>query len=303
MMTIKPFFDPRTYTLTYVVYDAESQDAVLIDPVLDYEPWASKIWTESSDQVIAFIKEHDLKLHYIMETHAHADHLSGAQHVKQAFPDAKSVIGASITDVQTLFKGVFDLPEHFATDGSQFDRLLEPGEHVKAGTLTIEAIPTPGHTPACMTYKIEDAIFTGDTLFMPDVGTGRCDFPGGSSTDLYNSIQSNLYGLPEDTRVFVGHDYPEGKGREVAYETTIGQSKEMNVALPAARDLDDFTSWRDARDSGLAAPKLLFQSVQVNIDAGKLPEAAPNEVRYLKIPVNVFKPEVNLDDGLELQEP
>lgn len=302
-MDIKTFFDSRTYTLTYVVFDPTSKDAVLIDPVLDYEPWSSKIWTESSDEAIDFISSKGLRLHFILETHAHADHLSGAQHIKDAFPDAKSVMGEPITQVQALFKGVFDLPDTFATDGSQFDMLLKPGEQLRAGTLTIEAIPTPGHTPACMTYKMEDALFTGDALFMPDVGTGRCDFPGGSSSDLYHAIKDNLYTLPDTTRVFVGHDYPEGKGRDMAYETTIGESKRSNVALPASREKDDYITWRDKRDSSLAAPKLLFQSVQVNIDAGHLPAAARNEVRYLKIPVNVFKPEVHTTNELELQEP
>ncbi len=301
-MEIKTFFDERTYTLTYVVYDEETKDAVIIDPVLDYEPWSSKIWTESSDAAVEFVKDNDLTLHYILETHAHADHLSGAQHIKNSFPEAKIVIGERITQVQSLFKGVFDLPDAFATDGSQFDLLFKIGEPLEAGSITVDAIPTPGHTPACVTFKIDDAIFTGDALFMPDVGTGRCDFPGGSSEDLYNSIQDNLYTLPEDTRVFVGHDYPEGKGREYAYETTIGESKETNVALPAARTKDDYVSWRDARDSSLAAPKLLFQSVQVNIDAGQLPTAAKNEISYMKIPINVFKPEPKPEDGLELKE-
>lgn len=302
-MDIKTFFDSRTFTFTYVVFDAESKDAVVIDPVLDYDPRSSKVWTESSDEAINFIKEKKLTLHFILETHAHADHLSGAQHIKDAFPQAKIAIGEAITKVQTIFKGVFDLPAEFDTNGSQFDALLNPNEQLHAGALIIEAIPTPGHTPACMTYKVDDALFTGDALFMPDVGTGRCDFPGGSSSDMYHSIKENLYTLPDAMRVFVGHDYPEGKGRDVSYETTIGESKASNVALAANSKEDDYVSWRDARDATLAAPKLLFQSVQVNIDAGHLPDLAPNEMRYLKIPVNVFKPEIKPDDGLELTQP
>lgn len=301
-MDIKTFFDSRTYTMTYVVFDMTSKDAVIIDPVLDYEPWSSKVWTESSDEAIDFITSEGLHLHFILETHAHADHLSGAQHIKDAFPDAMSVIGEPITQVQALFKGVFDLPDTFATDGSQFDVLLQPGEQLRAGALTIEAIPTPGHTPACMTYKIDDALFTGDALFMPDVGTGRCDFPGGSSSDLYHSIKHNLYTLPDAMRVFVGHDYPEGRGREIAYETTIGKSKLTNVAITAHSKEVDYIEWRDRRDRNLAAPKLLFQSVQVNIDAGHLPASAQNKVRYLKIPINVFKPPINTEEGLELKE-
>lgn len=292
---IETFFDTRTYTLTYVVWDPETRDAVVIDPVLDYEPIGSKIWTESVDQVIEFLQENDLNLHYILETHAHADHLSGSQWIKEVYPDAKSAIGEKITVVQDVFKGVFDLPDTFVTDGSQFDRLLSDGEVVHAGSIAIEVIFTPGHTPACATYKVEDAVFTGDALFMPDVGTGRCDFPAGSSDDLYDSVAGRLYQLDDDVRVFVGHDYPEGRGREAAWETTIGESKATNVALPGNRERTDFTEWRDARDASLAAPRLLFQSVQVNVDAGRLPAPHANEKRYLRIPINVFRPVPNPD--------
>lgn len=301
MMTIQSFFDERTATITYVVFDPESRDAIVIDPVLDYDPAASKIWTESSDEVIAFLKSRDLHPHYLLETHAHADHLSGAQFIKEHFPLARIVIGERITEVQKIFKTVFGLPAGFATDGSQFDQLFKQGEPLHAGTLTIEAFHTPGHTPACMTYKIEDAIFTGDAIFMPDLGTGRCDFPGGSAQDLYHSIHEVLYALPDDTRMFVGHDYP--RDREAAWETTVGEQKEHNVALPASRSEQDFVSWRNARDRTLNAPKLLFQSVQVNIDAGHLPQPSENQQRYLKIPINVFKPEATSPDNLELRNP
>lgn len=288
MSVIKPFFDERTATLTYVVYDDETRDAVVIDPVLDYEAASSKIWTESSDVVRDFILGHELTLHLILETHAHADHLSGAQHLKSTFPEARLVIGQDIVQVQKIFKAVFGLPAGFATDGSQFDELIAPGSTISAGSLQISAIPVPGHTPACLAYQIEDAIFTGDAIFMPDLGTGRCDFPGGSASDLYHSIHEVLYTLPEETRMFVGHDYP--KGRDVAWETTVGAQKAHNVALPFGRCEDDFVAWRNKRDSTLNSPKLLFQSVQVNIDAGNLPDPDDNAVRYLKIPINVFKP-------------
>lgn len=301
MIQIQSFFDERTATITYVVFDMTSKDAIVIDPVLDYDPAASKIWTESSDEVIAFVKERALHLHYLLETHAHADHLSGAQLIKEQFPGARIVIGARITEVQKIFKSVFGLPAGFATDGSQFDLLIEEGEPLQAGTLTIEAFHTPGHTPACMTYKIEDAIFTGDAIFMPDLGTGRCDFPGGSAEDLYHSIHEVLYALPDATRMFVGHDYP--KNRDAAWETTVGAQKEGNVALPASRSREDFVAWRNARDSTLSAPKLLFQSVQVNIDAGNLPQPSENKQRYLKIPINVFKPEATSPENLELRNP
>jgi glyoxylase-like metal-dependent hydrolase (beta-lactamase superfamily II) len=289
-MEIKAFFDKRTFTLTYVVYDPKTRDAVVIDPVLDYEPGASKTFTESVEKVIEFIKGQGLKLHYVMETHAHADHLSGSQLFKDACPDVKVAIGARITDVQKKFKEIFDLPEGFATDGRQFDRLLDDGEVLEAGSLKIGTIYTPGHTPACAAYHVGDAIFTGDALFMPDQGTGRCDFPGGSADDLYTSVAERLYKLPDETRVFVGHDYQPGD-RDVAYESTIGAQKRGNVALPASRSREDFVSWRRTRDSSLAAPKLLYQSVQVNVDGGRLPEPGPNKIRYLKIPINAFRPE------------
>ena len=298
-MKIETFFDKRTYTLTYVVYDPESRDAVVIDPVLDYEPAASKTWTESVDQVITFLKDRQLRLHYVLETHAHADHLSGSQRIKDACPSAKVAIGSRITEVQQVFKTVFDLPDDFPTDGSQFDHLLADGEQVYAGTLSFKTLYTPGHTPACASYQFGDAVFTGDALFMPDSGSGRCDFPGGSATDLYHSVVDRLYTLPEQTRVFVGHDYQPG-GRQLAYESTIAEQKATNVALPADRSEADFVKFRQGRDATLAAPKLLMQSVQVNVDAGKLPEPSANELRYLKIPINAFKPDP--DAPVELLE-
>jgi glyoxylase-like metal-dependent hydrolase (beta-lactamase superfamily II) len=288
MMKIESFFDKRTYTVTYVVYDEATRDAVVIDPVMDYDPAASRTWFESVDAVDQFIKAQGLNLHYVMETHAHADHLSGAQEFKRRYPGVKLAIGARITEVQKVFKHVFDLPPSFATDGSQFDVLLKEGELLRAGSLTFETIYTPGHTPACATYKIEDALFTGDALFMPDMGTGRCDFPGGSAADLYDSIQK-LYALPDTTRVFVGHDYAPG-GRQYAWETTIGAQKAGNIQLKAGTTKEQFVALRTARDAKLDAPKLLFQSVQVNVDGGKLPDPNANEVRYLRIPINAFRP-------------
>ncbi|PKN44901.1 MAG: MBL fold metallo-hydrolase, partial [Deltaproteobacteria bacterium HGW-Deltaproteobacteria-20] len=284
-MDIKTFYDKRTFTLTYVVYDPSTRDAVVIDPVLDYEPASSKTWTESVDAVIDFVNKEKLRVRYVMETHAHADHLSGAQRIKDACPNVRLAIGARITEVQKVFKKIFDLPDAFPTDGSQFDVLLQDGSKLEAGSLTVETMFTPGHTPACATYKIGDAIFTGDAIFMPDGGTGRCDFPGGSATDLYRSITQRIFALPDNTRMFVGHDYQPG-GRELAYETTVGAQKESNVALRASTTEADFVSFREKRDATLNAPKLLFQSVQVNVDAGRLPSANRNEIRYLKIPLN-----------------
>ncbi len=226
----------------------------------------------------------------ILETHAHADHLSGARLVKKRFPDAPIAIGRRITEVQRIFKAVFALPPGFAVDGSQFDRLLDDDERVAAGSLAFRVLYTPGHTPACASYLFGDALFTGDALFMPDMGTGRCDFPGGSASDLYDSIVGRIYGLPEATRVLVGHDYQPG-GREVAWETTVGEQKRANVQLPAGRSREDFVAFRSERDKILAAPRLLFQSVQVNIDAGSMPDADSSNRRFLKIPINAFSPE------------
>lgn len=284
-MKIETFYDTSTYTLTYVVFDPESRDAVIIDPVLDYDVLSSATSTKSLEAVESFSKKEGLRLHYVLETHAHADHLSGSQYLKRRF-GAKVGIGSRIRDVQRVFKDVFDLPPSFAVDGSQFDRLFEDGEKVAAGTLEIEVIATPGHTPACVTYKIGDALFTGDALFIEDYGTGRCDFPSGSAEALYTSIHERLYALPDATRVFVGHDY-QPNGRPLRYETTIGRSKEANVQLRESTTRAEFVKKRNERDSSLSAPRLLYPSVQINIDAGRLPAPHANGRRYLSVPLNL----------------
>lgn len=282
-MQIKAFYDEATYTLTYVVFDESAHDAVVIDPVLDYEPGSSQISLESYQKVKDFIQEKQLKLHYVLETHAHADHLSSSQYFKKDFPEVKVGIGANITQVQSVFKGLFNWQE-LATDGSQFDVLFQDQEVVDAGSLKFKVMNTPGHTPACVSFIIEDAVFTGDALFMEDYGTGRCDFPGGSVDDSYTSIHNRLYSLPDATRVFVGHDY-QPDGRELKYETTIGVSKQKNKYLREDTSREEFVGFRTARDKTLAAPKLLLPSVQVNINAGTLPAAEDNGMSYLKIPV------------------
>jgi glyoxylase-like metal-dependent hydrolase (beta-lactamase superfamily II) len=287
-MRTHTFYDPQTYTLTYVVYDPDSRDAVVIDPVLDYDPQGSQTSLESIEKVSAFLTEQRLTLRHILETHAHADHLTGAQLLKRRF-GAAVVIGNRITDVQVTFKNIFDLPDSFATDGSQFDRLLSDGQGLQSGTLQVGAIGTPGHTPACMTYQIGDALFTGDALFIEDYGTGRCDFPQGSANDLYHSVHDKLYALPDTTRVFVGHDYQPG-GRALRFETTIGASKAHNIQLRQDTTLEQFVQFRQTRDKTLAAPRLLFPSVQVNVDAGRLPRTQKNGVRYLQVPLNLFHP-------------
>ncbi len=292
-MEIETFFDPATYTLTFVVFDPKTNDAVVIDPVLDYDPLGSSTSTTSVEKVASFIEQKALRLHYVLETHAHADHLSSSQWLKKRF-GSKIAIGARITEVQETFRNVFDLGDGFRVDGSQFDRLLADGELIEAGSLALKAIATPGHTPACMSFLVGDAVFTGDALFTEDYGTGRCDFPKGSAADLYESVHETLYGLPDATRVFVGHDYQPG-AREVRWETTIGRSKEMNPQLRRSTKKEDFVAAREKRDALLAPPRLLWQSVQVNIDAGRLPKAHANGLRYLTVPLNLKKP--TSDDG------
>jgi glyoxylase-like metal-dependent hydrolase (beta-lactamase superfamily II) len=285
-MEIKTFFDPATFTLTYVVYDTTTKDAVIIDPVLDYDPASVKTSTASLNSLNEFVKANRLNVHFILETHAHADHLSGAHElVTQHLPNAKIAIGERITLVQETFKSVFNFPSSFRTDGSQFHRLFKDNEEVSAGLLKFKVIFTPGHTPACASYLFGDAVFTGDALFMPDYGTGRCDFPKGDSHALYHSVAERLYKLPDSTRVFVGHDY-QPNGRPLAYETTIGASKRENIQLKSTTTEDEFVSFRNKRDATLAAPRLLFPSVQVNIAAGELPEPESNGLVYLKLPVS-----------------
>jgi glyoxylase-like metal-dependent hydrolase (beta-lactamase superfamily II) len=280
-MQIQHFFDPTTSTLTYVVFDLASRDAIVIDPVLDYDALASSTSTSSVEKVAAFLRVRELQVHYVLETHAHADHLSGSQWFKQQ-DGAKIAIGARIREVQEVFRDLLDL-QHIASDGGQFDRLLSDGDVLVAGTLRLEVIETPGHTPACLTYRIGDALFTGDALFMPDYGTGRCDFPRGSAEALYDSVQK-LYALPDHLEVYPGHDY-QPNGRALAWQTTIGQSKRENVHVHATTTKADFVAMRNGRDRTLAAPKLLYPSVQVNIDAGRLPPAHENGRRYLAIPI------------------
>lgn len=282
-MQIKSFYDPKTYTLTYIVYDEESKDAIVIDPVLDYDPEGSVLSTINVDKIEKFVRDHNLTLHAGLETHAHADHLSGSVELKKRFSNFEIVISENIKKVQKVFKDIFNL-KGLKTDGSQFDKLIKEGDAFKFGTIEVKAIETPGHTPACVTFLIEDAIFTGDSLFMPDYGTGRCDFPAGSSSDLFHSIQK-LYKLPDSTRVFVGHDYQPG-GRPILYETTIGDSKKSNIQLDENTTEEQFVNFRNSRDSKLPPPRLIYQSVQVNVNAGEVPDLEDNGKRYLKIPIN-----------------
>lgn len=288
MIQIKEFFDKNTWTLTYIAWDPNTKDAVLIDPVLDYDQASSKTSKDSAATVIQFLSSQQLKLHYILETHAHADHLSGSQIIKEKFPKAQIGIGKNITRVQEVFKDVFGLPNDFKTDGSQFDRLFHDNEEFSAGSIKIKTIFTPGHTPACVSYLIGENLFVGDALFMPDYGTGRCDFPDGSAANLYHSIHERIYQLPSTIKVYTGHDYLPN-GRELRFSATIEEEKTKNIQLKQETTLEEFVQFRTARDRTLAAPKLLLPSIQVNIDAGHLPPPEVGGKRYLRIPISAVQ--------------
>jgi glyoxylase-like metal-dependent hydrolase (beta-lactamase superfamily II) len=280
-MQIRGFFDKTTSTLSYVLYDEATRDAVVLDPVLDLDPVTGLATTSSLDALLAFVRAQRLRVHLILETHAHADHLSGAQLLRGALPDARIAIAARIVEVQAVFRSIYGLGASLPADGSQFDRLLRDGERVAAGSLAIDVLATPGHTPACLSFRCDDAVFTGDTLFMPDSGTGRCDFPGGDAGTLYDSIQQRLYRLPDATRTFTGHDYQPG-GRALRYEATIGAQKRDNIQLAAATDRADFVAFRQSRDATLAMPRLFHPALQVNIDGGRLPASG-----FLRVPVRL----------------
>lgn len=285
MIKIQHFFDAETSTLTYVVWDPNTRDGMVIDPVWNYDQASSTLTSKSSDIVTSFLKEEAIKLHWILETHAHADHVSGAQLLKDNFPQAETGMGERIIEVQKFFQPIFDL-KYLKTDGSQFDRLFKDSEIMKCGSLEFKVIFTPGHTPACCSYLIEDAVFTGDALFMPDTGTGRCDFPKGSADMLYTSVFERLYSLPDKTRVFTGHDYQTG-GREVKYESTISEEKASNIHIKGKTTREEYVTFRTNRDKTLSAPKLLLPSIQVNIDGGRFPQARADGKSYLNIPISV----------------
>jgi len=285
-MEIKAFFHEASFTLTYLVWDPSTKDAVVIDPVLDLDLLTWNVTTDAVDEVAAFVAERELKVHWVLDTHVHADHLTGMAVLKEKL-GAPTAIGANITTVQDLFGGIFNVTAEVPADGRQFDKLVEDGEVMTAGSLAVEAIATPGHTPNCMTYKIGDAVFTGDALFMPDYGTGRCDFPRGSAEDLYDSITQKLYTLPGETRVFTGHDYMPN-GRELKYESTIEEQRNGNIQLRATTTREDYVAFRTARDKTLKPPRFILPSLQVNIRAGDLPKAEDNDRVYFKMPIGVL---------------
>jgi glyoxylase-like metal-dependent hydrolase (beta-lactamase superfamily II) len=280
---VQSFYDPATFTFTYVVYDRDGGHAAIIDPVLDYDPASARTSTASAGRVLAFVREHDLTVDWILETHAHADHLTAAAHLKRE-TGAKVAIGRGITQVQERFKVLFGLEPEFATDGSQFDHLFADGDTFVIGGLDARVIATPGHTDDSLTYVVGDAAFVGDTVFAPDTGTARVDFPGGDARKLYRSIRT-LFHLPADTRLFLCHDYPPAE-REARAQTSLDEQRQRNVHVGGEAGEDAFVTMRIERDATLAAPKLILPALQVNIRAGELPPADANGIRYLRLPLN-----------------
>jgi glyoxylase-like metal-dependent hydrolase (beta-lactamase superfamily II) len=281
---IQAFFDEPTNTVTYLVSDSQTRQAAVIDPVLDYDHPSGKASTVSADRVLEKARSDGLTIAWVLETHAHADHLSAAPYIRQR-TNAQVAIGEHIREVQTIFRPVFNIDD-LSGDGSEFDRLLKDGETLEIGQLTVEVLHTPGHTPACVSYRIGDAVFVGDTLFMPDYGTARADFPGGNARTLFRSIQ-RLLALPPETRIFLCHDYKAPGRDSYAWETTVAEERARNVHVREGIDEDAFVTMRQKRDATLAAPTLLLPSIQVNIRAGHLPRAESNGVHYLKIPVRM----------------
>ena len=278
------FFDQATNTITYVVRDPAGSKCAIIDSVLDFDYASGRTDTRSADAIVSFVTERGFEVEWLLETHVHADHLSAAPYLQERL-GGKIGIGSQITVVQDTFGKVFNEGTEFQRDGSQFDALLKDGDSLHIGQLRLDAMHTPGHTPACMTYVVGNAAFVGDTLFMPDFGTARCDFPGGSAKTLYASIQRILT-LPDETRIFVGHDYKAPGRDEFAWETTVAEQKAFNVHIGAGKPADDFVSMREARDSTLAMPRLIIPSLQVNMRAGHMPPPDDSGKTFLKVPVN-----------------
>ncbi|WP_373975599.1 MBL fold metallo-hydrolase [Chitinibacter sp. SCUT-21] len=283
---VEAFYDPATFTISYLVYDERGGSAAIIDPVLDYDPKAARTSTHNADQIVSRVSELALKLEWILETHAHADHLSAAAYLQEKL-GGQIAIGHGIDQVQKIFKPLFGMEAQFATDGRQFDKLFNDGEQWSIGKLSATVIAVPGHTPADVAYLIGDALFLGDTLFMPDVGSARCDFPGGSAANLYDSVHK-LYQLPDQTRTFACHDYPPADRAEPKWESTIAEQKQHNIHLNQRISKQDFIALREARDATLAMPVLIMPSIQVNVRAGHLPPPEADGRQYLKLPLNTL---------------
>ena len=282
-MEIQHFFDEGTSTLSYVVHDGRA--AVVLDPVRDYDPRSGRTSWAAAEKIAAYLDRERLEVPFAIDTHAHADHMTALPFFRERY-GARSVTGARIGQIQRAFRDIYHLGDEFPVDGSQFDVLVEEGKRLGFGSLEIEALHTPGHTPAHMSWQIGDAVFVGDTLFMPDYGSARCDFPGGSAAELYDSIQ-RLYAMPDETRLFMCHDYMPG-GRPLAFETTVREQKRSNVQIDARTTRAEYVALREEKDAGLEAPALILPSIQVNIRAGELPPPEANGTSYLKIPLNVL---------------
>ena len=282
---VKGFFDHDTWTVTYVVYEKPGSPCAIVDSVLDYDPKSGRTSTKSADQVIDFVKANQLEVAWILETHAHADHLTAAPYLKDKL-GGQIAIGDNIRTVQKVFKAIFNLEPEFSTEGVQFDHLFRDGEVFQIGNLQAEVMSLPGHTPACVAYRVGDAVFVGDTIAMPDVGTARCDFPGGDAAQLFKSIK-RLLSLPPETRLYMCHDYPP-EGRDVCFETTVAEERARNIHVNDGVNEAKYVEMRTARDKTLAMPVLILPSVQVNIRAGNFPPAEDNGVSYLKIPLNAL---------------
>jgi glyoxylase-like metal-dependent hydrolase (beta-lactamase superfamily II) len=282
---VQGFFDAATATVTYVVHDGPGSACAIVDPVLDYDPKSGRTRTASADKVVDFVTANDLRVEWILETHAHADHITAAPYLKRKL-GGKVAIGHRIATVQSVFKGIFNLEAGFRTDGSQFDALFKDGGTFRIGGLAAEVMAVPGHTPACVAYRVGDAVFVGDTMFMPDVGTARCDFPGGDAKTLHASVH-RILALPPETRLFMCHDYPP-QGRPVAFETTVAEQRAKNIHVRDGVTETEFVEMRTKRDATLEMPMLILPSVQVNIRAGERPPAEANGTAYLKIPLDAL---------------
>ena len=282
---IHGIFDPDTWTVTYIVHDGQGSPCAVIDSVLDYDPKSGRTRHRTADRVVEYVRSNDLNLEWILETHAHADHLSGAAYLKSQL-GGKTGIGDQITTVQKVFKGIFNLETEFKTDGSQFDHLFRDGDEFRFGRLTGKILFVPGHTPACVAYQFGDAVLVGDTLFMPDVGTARCDFPGGDAKTLYTSIQ-RILSMPSDTRLFMCHDYPPND-RPVAFQSTVGEERAQNIHIHDGVTQEQFVEMRNTRDASLEMPVLILPAIQINIRAGEMPPKEDNGVAYAKIPLNLL---------------
>ena len=286
-LAVKCFFDEITNTATYLIADSVAKECAIIDSVLGFEPSSGTTSTVLADEIIDYITNNQWQCRWILETHAHADHLTAAPYLQSKL-GGKIAIGKHIVDVQKIFKPIFNFEAEFITDGRQFEQLLNEGDVLELGRFTIDVLHTPGHTPACLSFLIDENVFVGDTLFMPDYGTARCDFPGGDAEKMYNSIQK-IFAFPDNTVIFMGHDY-KAEGRDTyAWQSSVAEQKAKNIHINTRVSVHEYVAFRNKRDSGLAMPKLILPSVQVNIRAGHFPPAADNGLHYLSLPINAFK--------------